>query len=315
MRRPKIDKSAAQNPLDRDIAEFQLDRQAQGLRPGTLNWYKHNLPLFQAFCRAQDVARTEQVDAATLRRFLVHLAEREHGDGGRANIYGSVRAFLNWYAAEYAPAGWVNPVTKVKAPRRPDAPLDPLDLGDLDKMLATCERKTFAGDRDRALLLLLLDTGLRHAELTALTMGDVDLATGAVLVREGKGRKWRTVFAGATTRRALYAYLRHLPELQASEPLWRTRQRTPLTKSGIFQIVRRRAAQADIPTPGMHDFRRAFALSYLRNGGDVATLQRLMGHSDLRVINRYLKLLDEDLRRAHAQYSPVETLKARRKPE
>ena len=116
------------------------------------------------------------------------------------------------------------------------------------------------------------------------------------------------MFVGATTRRALAAWLRYRPE-DAPPSLWLTQTGTALTRAGLFQAVRRRAVAANVPVPGMHDFRRAFAVNYLRAGGDVATLQRLMGHTDLRVINRYLRLLNEDLRHAHEQFSPVDNLK------
>jgi integrase/recombinase XerD len=82
-----------------------------------------------------------------------------------------------------------------------------------------------------------------------------------------------------------------------------------LSKSGLRQIVRRCAQRAGLPEPGMHSFRRAFAINSLRNGMDVVTLQRLMGHADLSVIDRYLALLDEDLQRAHRQYGVVDNMK------
>lgn len=308
MSSPHKNNPAASKPIQKDIQEFLIDRQARRLTRKTLRWYKDSLNIWLAFVGELGIDRTEQVDPSTLRRFLVHLADCGHNDGGVANIYGAVRSFLRWFADEYAPPGWVNPASRIKNPKRPDAPLDPLDIGHFNKLLATCEPKTFAGDRDRALLLFLLDTGMRHQEVTDVAVGDVDLLSGEVLIRQGKGRKSRFVFVGPTTRRALAAYLRYRED-DGETALWLTRTGTPLSRSGIFEVVRRRATAAGVPVPGMHEFRRAFAVNYLRAGGDVATLQRLMGHTDLRVINRYLKLLNEDLRRAHEQFSPVENLK------
>lgn len=309
MKRPKMDNTAARSPLDRDIAEFLADRSARGLAAGTLIWYRNNLPLFQEYSHASKIEQVSDITAGHLRRFLAWLEERGHNGGGRANIYGCVRAFLHWYADEYAPIGWQNPAAKVKGPKRLEEPLDPLPLDHIAAILATCERKTFMGERDRALILFLLDTGVRWQELTGLRIEHVDLDDGAALVL-GKWRKWRTVYMGAALRRSLYAYLRLRPDipLLPTAPLWLSRDGDQLSRAGIFEVVRRRAVKAGVPVPGMHAFRRAFAIAYLRNGGDVATLQRLMGHSDLRVINRYLKLLDEDLRRAHEQFSPADNM-------
>ena len=296
-------------PHEYDLREFVLDRQARNLTPKTLLWYSHSLDIWHAFARASQIQTTEELTPSIVRRFLLHLADAGHNAGGVANIFGALKAFLNWYETESAGADWQNPLHKVKNPRRPTEPLDPLPMPDFRALLSQCERKSFAGDRDRALLLVLLDTGVRHQELTDLHVGDVDMATGSVLVRSGKGRKPRTVFVGATTRRALAAYLRYRGSLADGAPLWITAtQGTRLTKSGIRQIVRRRAEQAGIAIPGMHAFRRAFAVNSLRNGMDVVTLQRLLGHTSLNVISRYLKLLTADLQAAHGRYGVVDRL-------
>jgi integrase/recombinase XerD len=302
---------ATLQPIDRDLRDFLIDRRARNLTPASLSWYTRSLNIWRTFLAEQAITHTESIDAGSVRRFLVWLTVRGHSAGGAANIYGAVKAFLKWYGSEYAPADWSDPLAHVKSPKRPDVVLEPLNLAHFTDMLKTCTRKTPLGDRDRALLLVLLDTGLRHQELTDLTISDIDLNTGAILVRSGKGRTWRTVFMGATTRRALTVYLHYRSELAPGTPLWMTRSGTPLTRAGILQVVLRRARQAGVPRPGMHDFRRAFAVNYLRNGGDVATLQRLLGHTDLRVINRYLKLLNEDLQHAHEQYGPVDMLRRR----
>lgn len=123
-----------------------------------------------------------------------------------------------------------------------------------------------------------------------------------------KGRKGRVVFIGAKTRRALLTYYRHYSKRVDDAPLWITDEGGALTRSGIRQIVRRRAVAAGIDEPGLHEFRRAFAINYLRNGGDIITLQRLLGHSSLVIINRYLDLLDDDLKAAIAKHGVVDKL-------
>lgn len=295
-------------PHESDLVEFILDRQARNLAPKTLQWYVHSLRIWRDFAYNAKIHDTTDITPGILRRFLLHLAE-SHNPGGVANIFGALKAFLNWYEVESAAPGWQNPLRKVKNPKRPTEPLNPLPMADFRAMLAQCERRTFAGDRDRALLLMLLDTGMRQQEITDLRLGDVDLATGSVLVRSGKGRKPRTVFIGSTTRRALILYLRHRHNLTDDAPLWvSVTNGTRLSRAGIRQIVRRRAEQAGLPEPGLHAFRRAFALNCLRNGMDVVTLQRLLGHTSLNVINRYLKLLTEDLQAAHSKFGVVDRL-------
>jgi site-specific recombinase XerD len=156
---------------------------------------------------------------------------------------------------EYTPLHWQNPLNKVKTPKRPQEPLQPIAIDDIKALLDTCPPRTLAGDRDRAMILFLLDTGVRHQELTDLSIGDVNLQTGSVLVRCGKGRKPRTVFIDAKTRRALHRYLHYRDKMTDDVPLWVTLQGEHLTKGGTREVIRRRAKVAGIKDPAMHTFR------------------------------------------------------------
>jgi integrase/recombinase XerC/integrase/recombinase XerD len=127
---------------------------------------------------------------------------------------------------------------------------------------------------------------------------------GAVLIRAGKGGRSRTTFVGAKSRRELSRYFRQR-KIQ-DEALWVTVQGTRLTYWGLRQIVRRRVEKAGVPVPSLHSFRRAFALYALRNGADIYSLQRLMGHSDLTVLRRYLTQTEADLREAHRRAGSVD---------
>lgn len=294
--------------LHSELQDFLLDRQARNLSPRTVSYYARSLAVWRDFLLSQKITTTESITPAHVRRYLVDLADKGHSPGGIVTLYTAVRVFLRWYADEYAPTGW-NPLAKIKAPKRPKERLQPLALADFQLLVDSCARRSFTGDRDRALLLLTLDTGVRHQELTDLRVGDVDLHTGQVIVRSGKGRKGRAVFIGAKTRRAMLAYYRHRESLDDDTALWVKRSGDALTKWGIRMIVRRAADRAGIDAPGMHEFRRAFAINSLRNGMDVATLQRLLGHSSIETVNRYLALVEDDLRAASGKYGVVDNLK------
>ena len=131
------------------------------------------------------------------------------------------------------------------------------------------------------------------------------MATGAVLIRQGKGRKPRMVFLGRKSIRAFRAYLhsRH----DSNPAMWVSIHGDRMTYAALRCLLRRRAQLGkltSIPTP--HDFRRAFALIMLRNGVDVFALQKLLGHSDLQVLRRYLAQTDQDIQTAHMRGSPVD---------
>lgn len=293
--------------LQAEMDAFLLDREARNHTPATLAWYRRCLRHWQCFLESQAIHATAQVTPTVVRAFLVHLAQRGHTPGGIATLFTGVKAFLNWQVAESDFTG-PHPLHKIENPKRPQDPLEPVPLAHVKAMLESCLPNTFLGDRDRALILFLLDTGVRHQELTNLCLAHVDLETGRVLVRQGKGRKSRTVFCGQRTCQALAAYLAHRPVLAPHHPLWAKEDGGRLSKSGIRQLLRRRAADAGVPEPGVHAFRRAFAINLLRNGMDVVSLQRLLGHSELSTVLRYLALVTDDLHRAHNRFGVVDNL-------
>lgn len=295
--------SLKRNALQRDIAAFITDRKAQGFAPKTIAFYRSELALWADYLANRHIADIPQITPTHIREYLLHQAERRKPASVHCS-YRAIRAFLRWYETEYEPADWANPIRRVRPPKLPQEVLQPADLEHVKAMLATCRRRTFTDIRDKAILLCLLDTGLRAAEFLNLDAQDVNLETGTLIVRRGKGGKFRTAFLGRKATRAVLDYIRRCT--QGDGPLWLTTSGERLTYWGLRQILRRRAGWAGVPMPTAHSFRRAFALLALRRGLDLVSLQKLLGHADLSVIRRYLAQTEADLREAHARASPVD---------
>jgi integrase/recombinase XerD len=287
------------------VEAFLTDRKAAGLARGTIGFYREKLQTFMSFLQAQVIANVTDITPALIRAFMLFLEGEGHNPGGIHAAYRAIRAFLNWFENEYEPEGWKNPIAKVKAPRVAIEPLDPVSIEHVKVLLETCA-DDYNGARDRAILLILLDTGLRAGELLRVNLEDVDMASGAILIRQGKGRKPRMVYTGKQGRKVLRVLLK-VRGVHAGA-LWQTREGERLTYSGLREVMRRRSNKAGIPEPALHAFRRAFALNCLRVGMDVYTLQRLMGHADLQVLRRYLAQTEGDLQAVHARTSPVDRL-------
>lgn len=284
-------------------AAFLLDRKAQNLTKHTQRFYRVHLSIFLDWLDTQSVKIIHELTADTLRRFFISLGERGLNAGGVHAYYRAVRAFLRWYEAEFEPEAWRDPLRKVKPPKVDVVPLEPVPLEHVRAMLDTCEKGKFTGERDRAILLFLLDSGVRAGELIALDREDVDTITGNVLIRKSKSRKPRTVFLGRTARRALRAYLKLCEPARA---LFVNDEGERLKVSGLRQVMRRRAKYADVPVPSLHSFRRAFSLAMVRAKVDLLTIARLLGHSDLSLLDRYIRQTGEDLRGEHERGSPVD---------
>ena len=181
----------------------------------------------------------------------------------------------------------------------------PVPLYTIKALNESCSKKTFTGTRDRAIFITLLDTGARASEFLNINLEDINPITEEIMIRAGKSRKPRTVFIGQKSRKAIQKYLRlRNNDLSA---LWVTKDQTQrLTYYGLKSMVVRRSKSPGVETPALHAFRRQFALSCLRSGMNVYYLQTLMGHSDLQVLNRYLKQTTKDVSDAHRQAGPVD---------
>jgi integrase/recombinase XerD len=286
---------------------FLNDRKAQGMAKGTLRFYSQKLKLFLDYCQAHAVEQIGQITALFIRQFLLYLEGSNHNPGGIHAAFRSLRAFLNWYEAEAEPEGWSNPIHKVKAPKVPIAPLEPVSHETIASMVKICKRGTFSGDRDAAILFCLLDTGARATEFLSINLEDFNQASGIILIRKGKGSKPRQVYLGRISRRVLRRYLKHrtddCPALWVTEPRFGSDR---LSYDGLRGIISRRSKDAKVAEPSLHDFRRAFALTMLRNKTDVYTLAKLMGHEGIAVLQRYLKQTYQDTEAAHREAGPVD---------
>jgi site-specific recombinase XerD len=284
--------------------EFIKAKKIEGLSPNTLRIYTQQLKHFLTFCNAQIIEHISEITSSDIRNFLLWLEDEGHNSGGQHVAYRILKTFFLWYDIEAEPENWRNPINIVKAPRLVEEPLEPVKIEDVRAMANTCD-DTFLGKRNRAILLFLLDTGLRARELLSVDLEDVNLITGSVLLRRGKGSKPRTVFIGKETKKTVRAYLRERND--SLECLWVTSdQKKRLAYGGLRALLERQSKLARVDTPSAHDFRRTFAITMLRQGTDLVTLSRLMGHTSLKVLQRYLKQLPGDLQEAHRRASPVD---------
>jgi site-specific recombinase XerD len=260
--------------LELVLEAFLRDRTSSNLAAGTVNYYREKLTKFITFCQGQQIQYTTQITPDVIRSYMLYMTDvRHNGKGNVHSFYRSLRAMLYWYENEYEPDGWKNPIKKVKAPKQSNEVLEPVSGDDISKLLSTCETGTYFGDRDYAIILTLFDTGARAHEFLNINLSDMDL-DGGIIIKHGKGDKPRTVYIGKTTRKAIRKYLKHR---QDNLPyLWITEQNDDqLTYDGLRAIFSRRAKNANIKPPTIHSFRRAFALTMLRNGVDIFSLQKL----------------------------------------
>lgn len=285
--------------------------QARGFSPKTLYGYKVNVGAFIRYLQQQGLTDLDSVRPAHIRRWLIHRQQKGVSNAQLHNDYRQPRTFWRWCIREELTQN--DPFAKVEKPRLLPVVKPVLTPDEVQALLNACQGSDWVRLRDRALVLLLLDTGLRIHEAHALTVGDTKRET--VLIR-GKGGKQRIVFLSADTRLALHKYLRACPFAGHSDdaPLWWSKHGKPLTLWGLIETIDRIGRRAGLPQHlGAHTFRRSFATWTLRSGIDLEHLRQLMGHSDYTVLRQYLTLVEADLKHAHQRHSPVNTLLQKRR--
>jgi site-specific recombinase XerD len=160
---------------------------------------------------------------------------------------------------------------------------------------------------NKAILSVLLDCGLRVSELAALTTDDVNMNDGSIVVKHGKGGKQRIVHVGTKAQKALWKYLA-VYRTSESKSLFINKVGEPLDVVGVKILVKRLGERAKVSV-SPHKLRHTFAISFLRAGGDVFSLQYLLGHSTLQMTQRYVQSLNaDDAIKAHRKFSPLDNL-------
>ena len=235
---------------------------------------------------------------AELRAWLLELRATLSPESIAGYVRG-LKAFGNWCATEdIAQASGFRALRRPKVPRRLIAPFSDPELRSLIAL---------ADERERALALVFLDTGLRLSELASLRVGDV--RPDGTLHVMGKGAKERIVPIGSTARRSLVRYLATRGDVRPADPLFTSRRRTALTARGVQQAIARLGRRAGVGTRcSPHTFRHTFARGYLVNGGDVFSLQQILGHATLDMVRRYVTLSEADLVARHRSASPADRL-------
>ena len=317
--------------LSKLIEGFLQYKAAEGLSPRTLVSYESHLKKWAEHVGDVELA---SVTAQDLRAYLAWLrAEyKPHRFSGDVhplapktirNVWITLSALFTWAVAEREVP---NPMKAVPAPKFEEAPMDPFSKEEVESLLKACEycheaqtteRRKFVmrrgtANRDRAMVLLLVDTGLRASELCALKIGDVDLKTGKVQVKHGarggaKGGKGRTVFLGKSARQAVWRYLAKREDGEDQEaPLFLGKFNRPMNKDVLLKLVTRLGQKAQVAKCHPHRFRHTFAITYLRSGGDVFTLQAQLGHSTLEMVQHYARVAQVDVEQAHRRASPAD---------
>ncbi|MGC4106995.1 MAG: tyrosine-type recombinase/integrase [Thermomicrobiales bacterium] len=281
------------------VDAFLLAKRADGLTPKTVQWHRSSLLTFSKWIEENSHhPNPETWNVTMLREYVVHLQSTTYTAATITTKVQSLLVFLRWlHAEDYTTT---NLAAKIKKPVTPKTTLSTFSHAEMRKLLKACQ-----SERDKVIVSLLYDCGLRANELCTLTLDRVVFEQG-VLTVHGKGRKDRIVPFSATTAKAMRRYLNK--EHSGSAYLIESRSHKCLSPNSLLQVLYRLGTRANVEDVHPHKFRHTFATEYLRNGGDPLTLQRLLGHTTLMMTNHYVTMQTSDLVQGHLTASPLTNL-------
>jgi integrase/recombinase XerC len=286
---------------------FRRTLEAENKSPRTIEAYTDAVRLLTTYCQAEgNPLLAGELQRQHIQDFIADQLARWKPATAH-NRYRGLHAFFKWAVAEGDLEA--SPMDGMKPPHLPEQPVEVVRAEHLARLLKACEGRDFTSRRDTAIILLLVDTGMRRAECVGMTLDDVDLDQRIVWV-VGKGRRPRALPIGRKTAQALDRYVRvreghrlaHLPHL------WVGRN-GPMTPSGVYQVVHDRARAAGLPAMHPHQLRHAFATTWLAEGGNENELMLVAGWKSRTMIDRYTKATAvERARASHARLSPADRL-------
>ena len=319
-----LDKAEAATALINLIEGYRLCARSEGISDNTILLTGRAVSYLNNFLTRSGLpTNVESIGVSEIRSFILYLKEAQRFEfhpliknhdrkltGHTINCYvRSISAFWSWLARE----GFIdsNPFAKTKIPKAPRKVITPFTGEQIQSLIQEIDTSSTAGLRAYAIILTLLDTGIRLGELTGLKKDDVDLRNKTLKVF-GKGSKERRVPIGKRLLATLWKYQLRRPQPATGliDNFFLTQDGWPLTKNRVETIIKDLGKKAGLQGVrcSPHTFRHTFCIQFLRNGANLFNLQQMTGHSSLEVLRGYVALAESDIKTAHQKFSPADNL-------
>lgn len=301
-------------PLNAHAHQYLKALSARGYSPRTLTAKRWLLNYFIDYCNERDIHHAQYVDKALLLRYQQHVHHLRKDDGAALSIstqrhrVAEIQLWFAWLVeAGYLPYTRLSEVVLPKLPKT--LPKAVLSVPDIDKLMAQVCLDTPTGLRDRTMMEVLYSCAIRRRELLGLTLSDIDMHRGWLLVREGKGGKDRVVPIGQRAIDWVTQYLNDarplLAKYVAEQALFISMKGTPLHHTTFTAKLKEYNRAAGITkTSGCHAFRHSAATLMLENGADIRHIQAMLGHECLSTTQIYTKVAIGHLKDVHKKTHP-----------
>lgn len=266
-------------------SEFMQEQKFRGNSNYTLDYYKHSLKLFLNFCgNDMDI---EDIDVVLFKSYQLYISENLDINRVSVRTYArAVKVFLRWlYFEDYIDID-VNKLLLMKATKDVIIPLSDTEVKELIRYY---DNSTYLNCRNKTMLMLMLDCGLRLSEVVNLKISDLDLKNNYLIIN-GKGSKQRLVPFGILTKKQLVIYMQYRVNLNNNNSLFLNQNLTAITTNTIKMLFARLKKQEKFKRIYPHLLRHTFATNFIYAGGNLEVLRVLMGHSTINITQIYIHL-------------------------
>jgi integrase len=283
------------HPISALVREWLLDLKVSSRSPRTIRWYENKM---YVYAKAGGATTLEELTPYELKRYIAELQERGLSPETIRGSFSTLRAFASWARSQ----GYeVDPgLSSVKPPKVPQKEMPTFTEAQTEAILDALPKGW-----QRIAIQVLLGTGMRVGELCSLQLNDFedDEEVAFLKIQQGKGGKFRRVPVSQKLRRELARYLNQSRPDTTSNNLIVLRDGRPIAQSSTNNIFGRMSKKLGIQVHA-HKFRHTFATQYLRNGGEIERLRRILGHTTYFMVMRYVHLDKGDLGRDFDLRSP-----------
>ncbi|WP_060210230.1 tyrosine-type recombinase/integrase [Sporosarcina koreensis] len=324
--------SSANATLNEALDAFIHAKEAEGVRPRTVENYREHIRYLADYLRTKhgwETAYANDLTPEIIRSYIKYLRTEkpryEYAEGRKDKWVGlsvntinirlrTLRTMCRFWAKEgVTETNAMETVKNVVGDTIEEVP-GISDEG-IDRLLASYDVNNFAEWRDKVLIMLLLDTGLRITEAVSLTVDNVDyhLNTAYVPSQVAKNRRMREVPLSREVAKLLSQLHEESCGYFGESPfIFHNAYGEPFTAGAFRTRLNRRKKRLGLSRLSPHMFRHTFCRNYLLNGGDLFTLQKIVDHADIDTTRKYVQMDDEHVRQQHNKYSPVRRLLKRK---
>lgn len=279
--------------IDKAIELFLLDCKLKRLKKRSISTYTIHLNHFKAFCVANNKHTVNEVDTFFLKDYSLFISNKSIAY--QRNLLGNVNLLFSYLLTD----GLITTKPKIRLPKKIVRVKDILSKEEISKILKACNNA-----KQRLMILVLLDTGMRINEMINLKLEDTDLNKGIITIREGKSGE-RFVSFGNKTKKALLIFI----EDRERGFLFLTNSEKKYTLSGVNKVFKGIRKRSGVHHFTAHACRRTMITNSIRSKMPLDILMRISGHTDFETIkDHYLKTDVQDLIDAQQEYGLVDNL-------